>query len=168
MMDGRPTLAWETVVTGAQQDGTPSERHVVTDAATGKRPGERRTGELRPGQRPVQRAASRSAPPLRPTAPTRLIDPERGGHQTLDSSVDARGVLFTDDDDVWGDGTPADRQTAAVDAAYGARMTWDFFKDRFGRNGIADDGRGSTSRVHYEQSRGSLSPTPTGTTAASA
>ncbi len=83
-----------------------------------------------------------------------LIDPERGGHRTLDSSVDSRGVLFTDHDDVWGDGTPSDPQTAAVDAAYGARMTWDFFKDRFGRNGIADDGRGSTSRVHYEQSRG--------------
>ncbi|PSK67913.1 Transglutaminase-activating metalloprotease [Micromonospora sp. MH33] len=34
MMGGGPTLAWETVVTGVQQDGSPNDRHVVTDAAS--------------------------------------------------------------------------------------------------------------------------------------
>ncbi|WP_436839963.1 M4 family metallopeptidase [Streptomyces althioticus] len=153
MMDGRPRLAWETVVTGVQQDGSPSERHVVTDAAS---------GTVLENAEHVKSAQGNSLYSGRVTIGSTpqadgtyaLIDPDRGGHRTLDSSVDSRGVLFTDDDDVWGDGTPSDLQTAAVDAAYGARMTWDFFKDRFGRNGIADDGRGSTSRVHYEQSRG--------------
>ena len=32
----QPTLAWETVVTGVQEDGTPSRLHVITDAATGE------------------------------------------------------------------------------------------------------------------------------------
>ncbi|WP_229840571.1 hypothetical protein [Streptomyces brasiliensis] len=35
MMGDRPKLAWESVVTGVQQGGSPSERHVVTDAASG-------------------------------------------------------------------------------------------------------------------------------------
>ena len=33
---GTPRLAWETVVSGVQDDGTPSKLHVVTDATTGK------------------------------------------------------------------------------------------------------------------------------------
>ncbi|WP_308284721.1 M4 family metallopeptidase [Streptomyces longispororuber] len=62
--------------------------------------------------------------------------------------------MFTDSDDVWGDGTTANPGTAAVDAAYGAQTTWDFYHDNFGRNGIANDGRGSSSRVHYESVQG--------------
>jgi Thermolysin metallopeptidase, alpha-helical domain/Thermolysin metallopeptidase, catalytic domain/Putative Ig domain/Proprotein convertase P-domain len=62
------------------------------------------------------------------------------------------GVLVTDDDDVWGDGTAAEPQTAAVDAAYGAGRTWDFYHDMFGRDGIAGDGVGASSRVHYGDS----------------
>ena len=34
---GKPVLAYETVVGGVQDDGTPSELHVITDAATGKK-----------------------------------------------------------------------------------------------------------------------------------
>ncbi|MFB7222629.1 M4 family metallopeptidase, partial [Streptomyces sp. NPDC056227] len=39
--------------------------------------------------------------------------------------------------------------TAAVDAAYGAQLTWDYYKDVHGRNGIKNDGVGAYSRVHY-------------------
>src|SRR5207244_842721 len=35
--DGRPTLAYETVIGGLQDDGTPNQLHVITDAATGKK-----------------------------------------------------------------------------------------------------------------------------------
>lgn len=41
------------------------------------------------------------------------------------------------------------RQTAAVDAAYGAAETWDYYKSAFNRNGIAGDGKAAYSRVHY-------------------
>ena len=34
---GKPVLAYETVVGGLQDDGTPNELHVITDAATGKK-----------------------------------------------------------------------------------------------------------------------------------
>ncbi|MGW3635114.1 M4 family metallopeptidase [Streptomyces sp. NPDC005122] len=153
MMDGRPKLAWETVVTGVQQDGSPSERHVVTDAAS---------GTTLENSEHVESAQGNSLYSGQVTiGSTRqddgtyaLIDPEHGGHRTLDSSVNSNGVLFTADNDVWGDGTVANPQTAAVDAAYGAQTTWDFYNDRFGRNGIADDGRGSSSRVHYESQQG--------------
>ncbi|MEU2930864.1 M4 family peptidase, partial [Streptomyces sp. NPDC007251] len=33
---GTPKLAWETVIGGFQDDGTPSKLHIITDAATGK------------------------------------------------------------------------------------------------------------------------------------
>ncbi len=33
----KPVLAYETVVGGLQEDGTPNELHVITDAATGKK-----------------------------------------------------------------------------------------------------------------------------------
>uniref|UniRef100_UPI00068FFDD6 M4 family metallopeptidase n=1 Tax=Kitasatospora setae TaxID=2066 RepID=UPI00068FFDD6 len=33
--DNNPRLAWETVVSGAQEDGTPSKLHVLTDATSG-------------------------------------------------------------------------------------------------------------------------------------
>ncbi|MGQ5668754.1 M4 family metallopeptidase, partial [Streptomyces sp. ECR2.10] len=34
---GRPVLAYETVVGGLQDDGTPNRLHVITDATTGKK-----------------------------------------------------------------------------------------------------------------------------------
>nr|WP_229888012.1 M4 family metallopeptidase [Streptomyces olivaceoviridis] len=153
MLGDQPRLAWETVVTGVQQDGSPSERHVVTDAASeavlenAEHVESAQGNSLYSGQ--VTIGSTRQD-----DGTYALIDPQRGGHRTLDSSVTSNGVLFTNDVDVWGDGTAANPQTAAVDAAYGARTTWDFYLDRFGRNGIADDGRGSTSRVHYEQQPG--------------
>ncbi|MET8771520.1 M4 family metallopeptidase [Streptomyces sp. NPDC004658] len=153
MMGEQPKLAWETVVTGVQQDGSPSERHVVTDAAS---------QDTLQNAEHVESAQGNSLYSGQVTiGSTRqddgryaLVDPQRGGHRTLDSSVTSNGVLFTSDADVWGDGTAANPQTAAVDAAYGARTTWDFYLDRFGRNGIADDGRGSSSRVHYQSVKG--------------
>jgi Zn-dependent metalloprotease len=40
----------------------------------------------------------------------------------------------------------------AADAQYGAALTWDYFLLVHGRNGIANDGRGANSRVHYKRS----------------
>lgn len=153
MMNDKPRLAWETVVTGLQQDGSPSERHVVTDAAS---------GATLENSEHVESAEGNSLYSGQVTiGSTRqddgtyaLIDPAHGNHRTLDSRDNANGVLFTNSDDVWGDGTATNPGTAAVDAAYGAQTTWDFYHDNFGRNGIADDGRGSSSRVHYESVRG--------------
>jgi Zn-dependent metalloprotease len=56
---------------------------------------------------------------------------------------------FTDADNTWGDGTTADPASAAVDAAYGAAVTFDYFKTVHGRRGVFNNGRGVPSQVHY-------------------
>jgi Zn-dependent metalloprotease len=146
----KPVLAYESVVKGLQHDGTPSELHVVTDAATGKKiysyqAIDTGTGTSRySGTVPLGTTASASGG-------YDLIDGGRGGHKTYDlnGGTSGTGTLFHDADDIWGDGTVTNRQTAAVDAAYGAAVTWDFYKSAFNRNGIAGDGRAAYSRVHY-------------------
>ena len=51
--NGKPVLAYETVVGGLQDDGTPNELHVITDAATGKKLYEYQGIETRHRQDPV-------------------------------------------------------------------------------------------------------------------
>ena len=43
----------------------------------------------------------------------------------------------------------SDRATAGVDAHYGAQVTFDYYKNVLGRNGIFNNGAGVRSRVHY-------------------
>ncbi|MER5307731.1 M4 family metallopeptidase [Streptomyces sp. NPDC002773] len=148
---GRPTLAWETVVGGVQKDGTPNELHVITDARTGGTLFEYQavmngTGH---GQYNGQVTLGTSG-----SAGSYLLqDAGRGGGKTVDMghSMDDEGpeTPFTDADDVWSDGTPGHHQTAAVDAHYGAQLTWDYFKNVHGRNGIRNDGVAARSRVHF-------------------
>ncbi|MGW7458427.1 M4 family metallopeptidase [Streptomyces sp. NPDC054797] len=146
---GTPVFAYEAVVTGTQHDGTPSERHVITDAATG--------AELY-AYEAIDTGTGTSGYSGTVTLGTTLsgsayslTDAGRGGHKTYDlnGGTTGTGSLFTDADDTWGDGTAANRQTAAVDAHYGAAVTWDFYKAELGRNGIAGDGKAAYSRVHY-------------------
>ncbi|HET6634421.1 MAG TPA: M4 family metallopeptidase [Streptomyces sp.] len=143
--DGTPRLAWETVVTGVQPDGTPSEMHVVTDATTGAKLFTHQAIETGTGTGDYNGTVELQTTPNGDTFD--LKDGLRGGHFTTDlhQGTSGQGELFNDADDVWGGG----RQSAAVDAHYGAAATWDFYKDAFGRNGIRNDGKGSYSRVHY-------------------
>jgi len=147
-----PVLAWQTTVVGTKKDGTPIRDLVYTDATTGKQLGRLpqvmdATGSgrsLYSGSVPLQTVLSGST--------YRLTDRARGSHTTYDaknSTSTARGTLFTDVNNVWGTGTTSSRQSAAVDAAYGAAKTWDFYKAHFGRTGIRNDGVAAYSRVHY-------------------
>ncbi|GAA4803647.1 M4 family metallopeptidase [Streptomyces ziwulingensis] len=144
--DGTPRLAWDNVVVGVRTDGTPSRLHLVTDAVTGARLTS--YDDIRAGEGHSQYSGTVPLASVRDGDAFRLADPQRGNHRTYDVTGGVR-TLLTDADDVWGDGDPATPQTAAVDAAYGAQRTWDFYHDRFGRNGIADDGVGAVSNVHY-------------------
>lgn len=79
-----------------------------------------------------------------------LRDPSRGQMRTIDGSNSrTSGQIYKDSDNVWGNYGAADKATAAADAQYGAAVTWDYYKSVHGRNGIAGDGKGSYSRVHY-------------------
>jgi Zn-dependent metalloprotease len=146
--DGTPALAWESVVTGIHKDGTPSELHVVTDARSGKTL--REFEGVQTGTGHGQFSGKVDIASTRGTDGFQLYDTQRN-HKTYDlrHGTTGTGSLFTDADDTWGDGTVGDPQTAAVDAAYGVQQTWNFYHDRFGRNGIANDGREAYSRVHY-------------------
>ena len=84
-----------------------------------------------------------------------LRDPTRGSLFTTDMKNRRFGSpkrgIFTDADNVWGDGTNTDRATAGVDAHFGGEMTWDYYLNTHGRTGIFDDGIGALSRVHYRK-----------------
>ncbi|WP_030314825.1 M4 family metallopeptidase [Streptomyces sp. NRRL B-3229] len=146
---GTPKLAWETVVSGFQDDGTPSKLHVITDATTGAELSryegiETGTGNSQySGTVPLSTTLSGST--------YQLYDTTRGGHKTysLNNGTSGTGTLMTDADDVWGTGSGSNTQTAGVDAHYGAQETWDFYKNTFGRSGIKNDGVAAYSRVHY-------------------
>ncbi|MFE6625145.1 M4 family metallopeptidase [Streptomyces sp. NPDC057740] len=151
--DGKPTLAFETVVGGLQDDGTPNELHVITDAVTGKKLYEYQGIETGTGKSLYSGTVTLGT--TKSGSTYNLTDGARGGHKTYNkarSTSSSAGTLFTDADDTWGTGTASSSssdQTAAVDAAYGAQETWDYYKNTFGRSGIKNDGKAAYSRVHY-------------------
>ncbi|MER7752178.1 M4 family metallopeptidase [Kitasatospora sp. NPDC097643] len=149
--DGNPRLAYRTTVEGVRADGTPSSQVLVTDAANGavlstheKVKTAAGTGKgVFVGQVPLTTTQSGSTFALK--------DASRGGQSTTDmkNGTSGGGSLFANRSNSFGDGTVGNRESAAVDAQFGAATTWDFYKSTFGRNGIRNDGVGATSRVHY-------------------
>ncbi|MER5552229.1 M4 family metallopeptidase [Streptomyces sp. NPDC002793] len=147
--NGTPQLAYETVVGGLQHDGTPNELHVITDASSGAKLYEWQaivngTGNTQyNGQVTLGTSGSSGS--------YNLTDSARGNHKTynLNRGTSGTGTLFSGADDVWGNGSASNAETAAADAHYGAAETWDFFKNVMGRSGIKGDGVGAYSRVHY-------------------
>ncbi|MBO4255146.1 M4 family metallopeptidase [Streptomyces griseorubiginosus] len=146
---GTPRLAWETVIGGFQDDGTPSKLHVVTDATTGKEL--HRFQAVETGTGNTQYSGTVTLNTTLSGSTYQLYDTTRGGHKTynLSNGTSGTGTLMTDSDDVWGTGSGSNTQTAGTDAAYGAQETWDFYKNTFGRSGIKNDGVAAYSRVHY-------------------
>ncbi|MEI7034767.1 M4 family metallopeptidase [Streptomyces pratensis] len=143
---GSPQLAYETVVGGLQHDGTPNELHVLTDASSGEKLYEWQAVHNGTGNTQYNGQVTLG------TAPSyTLTDTTRGNHRTynLNRGSSGTGTLFSGSDDVWGDGTPQNAETAGADAHYGAAETWDYYKNVHGRSGIRGDGVGAYSRVHY-------------------
>jgi Zn-dependent metalloprotease len=147
--NGTPTLAYETVVGGLQEDGTPNELHVVTDAATGAKLFEYQGIENGTGN--TMYSGSVTLGTTQSGSTYNLTDGARGGHKTynLNRGTSGTGTLFSGPDDVWGNGSASNAETAGADAHYGAALTWDYYKNVQGRSGIRGDGVGAYSRVHY-------------------
>ncbi|MFJ6774854.1 M4 family metallopeptidase, partial [Kitasatospora sp. NPDC091257] len=149
--DGTPRLAYRTTVEGLRADGTPSRQILVTDAADGRVLATHETIETAAGtgngvfvgQVPLTTTQSGSSYSLK--------DASRGDQSTsdLNGGTDGTGSLFANTSNNFGDGTVNSRESAAVDAQFGAATTWDFYKNTFGRSGIRNDGVGALSRVHY-------------------
>ncbi|MGO4458169.1 M4 family metallopeptidase [Streptomyces sp. M-16] len=149
MAKGVPTLAYETVIGGLQDDGTPNQLHVITDAKTGAKLHQWQGIETGVGNThysgQVTLGTSKSG-----TSFT-MNDSGRGGHKTynLNHGTSGTGSLFSQSTDTWGNGANSNAATAGADAAYGAGVTWDFYKNILGRSGIRGDGVAAYSRVHY-------------------
>ncbi|MET9735292.1 M4 family metallopeptidase [Streptomyces sp. NPDC006458] len=146
---GKPALAYETVVGGFQHDGTPQELHVVTDATTGAKLYEWEAIETGTGNTVYSGTVALTTTQSGSTY--NLTDGARGGHKTynLNHGTSGTGTLFSGPDDIWGNGSPSNLESAGADAHYGAALTWDYYKNVHGRSGIRGDGVGAYSRVHY-------------------
>ncbi|MFH8336474.1 M4 family metallopeptidase [Streptomyces sp. AM6-12] len=154
---GKPVLAYETIVGGFQDDGTPNQLHVITDAVTGKKLFQYQGIENATGTGKTLYSGTVSLNTTQSGSTYQLTDSTRGGHKTynLARRTSGTGTLVASSSNVFGTGTASSSssdQTAAADAAYGAQETWDFYKNTFGRNGIKNNGVGAYSRVHYGSS----------------
>lgn len=82
----------------------------------------------------------------------RLVDTTRGSGSVYDAAnrqTTSGATLFTDTDNTWGNNAVSDRATVAVDIHYGVGVTWDYYKNVHGRNGIFNDGQGVRSYAHF-------------------
>ncbi|WP_438818922.1 M4 family metallopeptidase [Streptomyces hilarionis] len=147
--NGTPVLAYETVVGGLQEDGTPNELHVITDATTGKKLYEYQGIETGTGN--TMYSGTVTLGTTQSGSTYNLTDAARGNHKTynLNHGSSGTGTLFSGPDDVWGNGAASNAETAGADAHYGAALTWDYYKNVHGRSGIKGNGVGAYSRVHY-------------------
>ena len=158
---GPARLAFAVQTLGRQEDGTPSRLTTYVDARSGavlRREEGIHTAEgegrsLYSGTVPLSVQQSGSS--------FTLTDVAHGNGRTTDAQNRednvlcqllrscSTGVAFTSSDNVFGNGSTSSRESAAVDAHFGAATTFDYFKNEHGRNGIFGDGRGVPSRVHY-------------------
>jgi Zn-dependent metalloprotease len=144
-----PRLAYEVVTEGVRPDQTPSRLHTVVDARTGREL--TRWDDVKEGTGRSIYSGTVTIGTTRGATSFSMVDRARGGSWTTDmrGAKSGGGTTFTDADDVWGNFSTSSRASAAVDAHYGAQVTWDYLKSTFGRNGIFNNGKGVRSRVHY-------------------
>jgi zinc metalloprotease ZmpA len=148
-----PTLAYEVIVEGFKDDDSPSELHVIVDATNAAVldtwDGIETSASAGTGHGFFNGTVSLITDSI--AGGFALRDPTRGNQYTVDmkNKQGGNGALFTDTDNTWGDGTLTNRQTVGADAQYGTAVTWDYYLNVHGRNGIANDGRGAFNRVHY-------------------
>ncbi|MEU9034825.1 M4 family metallopeptidase [Streptomyces sp. NPDC048352] len=147
--DGVPVLAYETIVGGLQDDGTPSRLHVITNAKTGAKITQWQAIETGTGN--TQYSGQVTLGTSQSGSSYTLTDAGRGSHKTynLNRGTSGTGTLFSGPDDIWGNGAASNAETAGADAHYGAQVTWDYYKNVHGRNGLRNDGVAPYSRVHY-------------------
>ncbi|MBB6628291.1 M4 family metallopeptidase [Nocardioides sp. KIGAM211] len=148
-VDRAPALAWRVDVTGRNADGSPAGEYVFVGA---------RHGKVLDSWPSVLEDTGSGTGLFTGTVPLEttltggqytMVDATRGGNATYNGPLaNASTPLFTDADNVWGNGSTSNAQTAGVDAHYGIAKTWDFYKSAYGRNGIANDGKGARSFVH--------------------
>ncbi len=148
---GTGRLAYETVITGVAADKqTPSVLHVRTDALTGGILGVADEIKHVDGTGNSLYSGAVTISTTFTGSTYTLTDPTHGDGTTCDmNNGTSTCSTMNDADNTWGNGNNSSDQSAAADAHYGAALTYDYFKDVHGRNGIFGDGTGVSSRVHW-------------------
>ncbi|MCE4372409.1 M4 family metallopeptidase [Xanthomonas hortorum] len=155
---GAPRLVYEVIYSGIKPDQTPTEMHYIVDAVNQRILESWDTvhtvcsgGTSAAGTGRSLYAGNVGLSTTRCSSGYELTDLSRGSGATYNmrNSTSGNGTLVTDADNAWGSGANSDTVTAAVDAHYGVALTWDYFRTTHARSGIANDGAGARSRVHY-------------------
>lgn len=135
-----PRLAWSTLVTGTTKN-RPTKLTVYTDARTGKVLGSwdrvvdgSGNGYYYPG---VSIGTSLSG------STYRMSDSSRSGVSCANQS----GTIFTGSDDVWGNGSGTNLETACVDVLYSVDKEVDMLSAWLGRSGVKGNGTSYPARV---------------------
>jgi Zn-dependent metalloprotease len=166
-----PKLAYEVVLSGFRADQTPREMHYVVDADSGAildrwdgvetaqpgRDGDSCTGGVAAvGSGKSLTEGTVTLDTVKCGSVFQLKDTTRGGGYTTNMGLRQTGMgsIYSDADNNWGNGGLNDSATVAADAHYGVSATWDYYFDVHGRHGIANDGVGAVSRVHYGRNYG--------------
>src|SRR5262245_29427348 len=148
---GRGRLAWETTPRGWAPDGqTPSVLPGITRATSGAFVGAFDESETVAGTGTSIYSGTVTVDTTLNGSTYTMIDPSHGNNSTCDmNNGTSTCTNFTDADNVWGNGANSNRQSAGVDAHYGAALTYDYYNTVHGRAGIFGNGTGVPSRVHY-------------------
>jgi Zn-dependent metalloprotease len=142
---GTPRLAWEVKLSGAKADGTPSVPTVYVDAMTGKVT--EKTDDVRMGTGTGFYVGNVTISTSGSGSSFSMNDTSRPGISCANQSA----TIFTGTDDVWGNGSGTNLETACVDALYAVQKEWDMLSQWLGRNGINGSGRGFQARVGLNQ-----------------
>ncbi|MGN6113416.1 MAG: M4 family metallopeptidase [Luteimonas sp.] len=167
----KPVLAYEVVLQGFRADQTPREMHYFVDAKNGTvldrwdgvetaKPG--RDGDACSGGTAAVGSGKSltegdvALDTVKCGSVYQLRDLTSGGGYTTNMGLRQTGMgsVYVDADNKWGNGGLNDSATVAADAHYGVSATWDYYLDVHGRHGIANDGVGAASRVHYGRNYG--------------
>ena len=166
-LGARPKLAYEVTLSGTRADQTPTDMHYFVDANTGRvlnkwdtvmtarggpgGPGGGTTCAEAVGTGNTLTEGDVQLDTAKCGTSYQMKDLTRGGGYTTNMGMRTigMGTVFTDADNNWGNNLLSSAQTVGADAHFGVSMTWDYFAEAHGRNGIANDGRGAVSRVHY-------------------
>jgi len=148
-VDRAPTLAWRVNVEGRNADGSPAGDYVFIDARSGRVLDSWPSVLEETGSGTGLFSGNVSLTTTLSGSSYTMVDGSRGGNATYNGPYSSSSTqVFSDADNVWGNGSTTNTQSAGVDAHYGIAETWDFYKFTYGRNGIANDGKGARSFVH--------------------
>jgi Zn-dependent metalloprotease len=148
-----PALAYDVTLRGENAEGTPSVLHHIVDANS--------LQLLDKFDEVMTNQSAGTGNTLLSGAVTITTDSQTGGFALRDPSRSnnyttnmanrqiGQGKIFTDADNTWGNFATTDTATVGADAHYGQALTWDYYKNVHGRNGIDGSGTTTHSRVHY-------------------